>query len=158
MVSIDHSRPEPPVLHRRFQHQVFKEPAMTKSSAAILLLAPILFVCGCGGMPNPLSTPIEIRGHVAMPNGAALTRGSVAFFPIEEAKGSETFGMLNSDGTYSARIIPGKYRVAIEPEWVRAATRPGSTQIPKRFWDPNSSKLEIEVTAANAENVSFSLN
>src|SRR5262245_28173876 len=123
-----------------------------------MMLAPILLICGCGGIPNALPNPIEVRGRISMPNGAAVTRGSVAFFPVEEAKGSESFGMLNSDGTYTARVIPGKYRVAIEPEWVRAATRPGSTPIPKRFWDPNSSKLEIEVTAANAENVSFSLN
>jgi len=131
---------------------------MTKLIQLIALFALVLLACGCGGPPNVLPNPIEVHGHILMSNGATVTRGSVAFFPMEEAKGSESFAMLNSDGTYAARVIPGKYRVAIEPEWVRAATRPGSTQIPKRFWDPSSSKLEIEVSAANAENVNFSLN
>lgn len=92
-----------------------------------------------------------------MTNGSPVTKGTVAFFAVDPAKGAETFGLIDAQGAYSARVFPGKYRIAIEPEWVRAATPPRSSAIPKKYWTAENSELEVVISSSGSDALDFQL-
>ena len=120
-------------------------------------LITLIGVVGCAEMSQPLPQPVEVKGRVILPNGTPVMRGSVAFFPANDGAGAETFTTLTSQGTYVLRVHPGQYRVAIEPEWVRAATPAGSTVIPRLYWTTAKSTLTAEIPRRDAEGVDFQL-
>lgn len=81
------------------------------SSAAVVLLAVLLTVAGCGG--DPLGRH-AISGTVSV-DGAPLDKGNIAFTPLE--KSSTSSGTVIEGGKYSIKqdkgLPVGKYRVTI---------------------------------------------
>lgn len=113
-------------------------------------------LAGCDGVQSPLPRPVEVKGRVTVRN-AALSKGCVAFYPAHGNDGIENFVAVQPTGEFALRLVPGEYKVAIEPDWIRTATKPGSTSIPKKFWDANGSGLTVTVKAGT-EDVLLQLN
>jgi hypothetical protein len=123
-----------------------------------VLLAVVLVVAGCDGgpAPSPLGAPVTVKGKVTL-NGAPLTKGTVAFFPVEPGKGDESFGVLGPGGEFTTTVFPGKYRVAVEPDYVRAGTPPKTSNIPAKYQKPGGSGLEIDVPTGGRTDANFDI-
>jgi hypothetical protein len=116
--------------------------------AATLGAGLVGLAAGCGsGVAAPTPDPVAVTGKVILPNGKPLTAGTVAFFPVEATKGQETFGILNAQGQFATTVIPGRYKVAVEPDGVRKGTAIRPAPIPKAFRSPTTSGLEVEIPA-----------
>ncbi len=81
-----------------------------------------------------------------MQNGQPVSKASIAFLPTD-GKGREDFAVLEG-GEYKIDLIPGKYKVVIEPEWVRKASKVGRTTIPTKYQDATKTDLTADVEKA----------
>ncbi|MCE9534097.1 MAG: carboxypeptidase-like regulatory domain-containing protein [Planctomycetes bacterium] len=123
------------------------------------LWLPLVHLTGCsrGKVPSVLGEPGPVAGTVTLPDGKPLEKGSVAFFPLEPGQGQESFGMVDSNGNFATKVAPGKYRVSIEPEWVREASKPGESPIPEKYRNPDSSQLEFEIPKGGLNSLAIRL-
>lgn len=104
----------------------------------------IVLVAGCSQGPGPMKAEIDVAGSVVLPNGAKLEKGVVAFDPILASGAAREEMVKIQGGTFKLRMMPGKYRVAIDPADQRGATRPG---VPEKFTKADTSGIEVEVKA-----------
>jgi hypothetical protein len=122
-----------------------------RRSALGLLMAILI---GCAKSADERSAVISGKVTVA---GAALQSGAVLFMTDDgHAAGND----LTSDGRYSVRCRPGRYKVAVTPPPPAdpLATPAGTTAprhaptgpaIPKRYQDLASSGLTVDARAGN---------
>jgi len=85
-------------------------------------------------------------------DGEPLTKGNVAFIPVDE--GSVANGTIHGDGTYTLRtatkqgISPGRYKVTVvatDPPPPDDPEAPGVLLTPPRYGDVKTTPLEKEV-------------
>jgi len=123
----------------------------------IVLIALMIVGCGPKRIPSKIGEPAPVSGSVTLPNGQPLPRGSVAFFPVEEGKGQESFAMLDGSGSFTTTVAPGAYKVAIEPEWVRTAGNPGQSPIPAQYRSAATTTLEFEIPTGGKDGLAIAL-
>jgi hypothetical protein len=71
-------------------------------------LLAMLAVSGCGSVKTePVASPVEISGKVAMSQGSIPEGVKIAFQPTQSGYG-ESFA-LQSDGSFKGSMIPGPY-------------------------------------------------
>ncbi|GEM_PF-3478739 len=81
--------------------------AQNKLLVTFALLA-MLAVSGCGSVKTePVASPVEISGKVAMSQGSIPEGVKIAFQPTQSGYG-ESFA-LQSDGSFKGSMIPGPY-------------------------------------------------
>ena len=125
-----------------------------------LLLAVLVFAaagCGKGGpVKSPLGARATVKGKVTL-GGQPQLKGSVVFVPVDPTKGDETYGALGANGEYMASVFPGKYKVAVQPEHLKSPGLKGGMNIPNKYWDANTSGLEIEIPDSGKDGADFPL-
>jgi len=121
-------------------------------AAVVLCLA----FAGCG----PPDARVECSGSVSFA-GEPIEEGSISFLPLS---GGRSEGAVITAGRYTARVLPGRYRVEIRgsrPIADAAAVRsdmPGEIRedfVPPEFND--NSTLEAEIPPDGSSQLSFKL-
>lgn len=99
---------------------------------------------GCSESGKPVKTEIDVDGRVVLASGMYLERGVVAFDPILVSGAAREERVRIVDGSFKTRMMPGKYRVAIDPPELRGPTRPS---VASKFTSTETSGLEVEIKA-----------
>lgn len=121
------------------------------SSAFVCLSLVLPLMLGCqGGSTEVPATVGGISGTVTF-NDQPVTEGQVVFRNVE--LNTEVVGNLDAEGKYSATgVVVGKALVSVRPlppPTTMDATQPPApdpANIPKKYRDPKTSGLELEVT------------
>jgi hypothetical protein len=120
-----------------------------------LVLAALVLASGCSSETRArLGTRAVVKGKVTL-KGAPQTRGSVVFIPVDPTKGDEQYGALGANGEYVTSVFPGKYKVAIQPEYLKSPGLKGGMNIPNKYWDANTSGLEVEIPDSGKDGADF---
>ena len=109
-----------------------------------ILAGLLIALVGCGESGKPVKSELDVTGKVVLANGAFLDRGIVAFDPILASGAAREETARIVDGSFTIRMMPGKYRVAIDPDELRGPRRAG---VAPKFTSPETSGLEVEVKA-----------
>ncbi|WP_157369172.1 hypothetical protein [Zavarzinella formosa] len=125
-------------------------------TVALLAIGMMAAGCGSGGGKSVFGKPVPVKGKVTL-SGHPLARGNVAFVPVVAGKGQESFGTLDSSGEFHTIIFPGKYRVAVEPTWIREEKKPGRTEIPAKYQRAATADLEVDVPDSGKEDIVITL-
>jgi hypothetical protein len=124
---------------------------------SVLLAVVTIVAAGCSGEPKSrFGARAVVKGKVTL-NGQPQARGSVVFVPVDPAKGDEQYGALGANGEYITSVFPGKYKVAVQPEYLKSPGMKGGMNIPNKYWDANASGLEIEIPPAGKDGADFPL-
>jgi len=122
-----------------------------------LLLALLIGTAGCSGeTKSRLGARAVVKGKVTL-NNVPQTKGTVVFYPVDPTKGDEQTGTLGANGEYVTSVFPGKYKVAVEPEYIKSPGLKGGMNIPNKYWKPDTSGLEIEVPSSGKEGADWPL-
>ena len=111
-----------------------------------LLICCFLMVTlvGCGGYGGAPPNQVSLKGKVLLPDGKAVPKGTILFEPEDIKIGQEVFSQIQN-GNFELNIVPGKYRVAIEPPSKRQPGSKEGSPIPRMYQEPKTSKIETEV-------------
>jgi hypothetical protein len=119
---------------------------------SIILPALLLVSCwGCGSSSGALPSLLPVKGKVNY-KGQPLTKGTIRFEP--DGYGRMATGKVQPDGTFVLStlqkddgVVAGLHRVSISD------TGPNSKKdlIPKKYADPDTSKLTAEVDSEHTE-------
>ncbi|CAN5628515.1 hypothetical protein BH11PLA2_BH11PLA2_12930 [soil metagenome] len=107
-----------------------------------LLLVGLILAAGCSGTQKPQKKELEVTGKVMLSSGTALEKGFVAFDPILASGAAREETAKIDQGTFKVKIMPGRYRVAIDPAEQRGNARPG---VADKYTKCDTSGLEVEV-------------
>jgi len=124
----------------------------TGLAALLILIAPL----GADEKPSKIGT---VSGKVTFKD-QPLPGGTVAFHP---EKGKAVIAALVADGSYSAKVPAGEYRVTIETESLKDKGKepakgeekpkggdkkeaPKYVKIPEKYGDPTKTPLRVTVT------------
>ena len=120
----------------------------------IRLLIPLLAaaLAGCDSAP-PAAEFVEAKGKVTV-GGKPASKAYVGFVPTGAQQ--EVYARVEN-GEFTAKVMPGKYKVVVEPEWKRTATAQKPSDVPARFMDAGTSKLEADVPKGGASGLEFKL-
>lgn len=79
----------------------------------LLLLLPAV---GCGPSQPATKAPVDIAGRVATAQGKAVGNVMLTLHPQDaDARGEQPMVLVNGDGTFATRAIPGTYKVTLTP-------------------------------------------
>lgn len=126
--------------------------------AACLLFVASGLMIGCGSSTRK----VEVSGKVSFPSGVKLNEtDSVAVDFIPDGKAEGGSGLAKSDGSFVAKVPPGKYKVAVTIQ-----PYPGEKDSDKRAaafsqavgkFDRKSTTLSYEVTGDDRQTVNIDL-
>jgi hypothetical protein len=131
-------------------------------------LCSLLLIHGCGFQASPPPRTYPVRGKVVLAGGEPLAGAVVTLHP-KDPPGNEALGYVETDGTFKMGTfakedgaIPGRYVVTVEPLANRTPggkAKPNAlvARIPRRYWGPETSQLEVEVKAQDNELAPFHL-
>ena len=111
---------------------------MYRFLVSVFLASALAVVVGCGSKPKL----VAVRGKITQ-GAKAVTGGSVWFHPegSNEGNSERMSGLLQSDGTFTARtfphgdgIPPGKYRVTLSPDLAARTGAPRYGDLGKTPW------------------------
>jgi hypothetical protein len=123
------------------------------------ILLGLLFVLagsGCSPSAPAVAKAYPVKGKVVLASGTPISAGRVHLHPRDNAMGVEAFGEIEKDGTFTLTTyavrdgaVPGHYAVTVEPYSYKTGNLKldKATRIPKRYWEPGTSDLTVEVTS-----------
>jgi len=85
------------------------------ASCGILLMAAALVAVSCARMPTALRSKVTVTGLVLVASGKPLPGTTLFFMPGEPMLEQTAHAIADSSGTYSVRLISGKYDVDLKP-------------------------------------------
>jgi hypothetical protein len=114
-----------------------------------------LFAVALAGCSTAPSAPdfVDAKGKVTL-GGKPVSKAYVGFIPTGAQQ--EVYAKVEN-GEFTARVMTGKYHIVVEPEWKRMALAPKASEIPARFMDAKTSKLEADVPAGGRADLEFKL-
>lgn len=88
----------------------------SRANAGWALAVLGLLTGGCNKKPAMLP-PVPIKGQVVFADGRPVTKMVLALSPAEEAnkKAKAEALLLDDTGTFSANLVPGKYKATLSP-------------------------------------------
>jgi hypothetical protein len=129
----------------------------------LLLALAFLTAASCQApAPSASSGPPEVKGRVDDSDGQPLAHVSVKFYPLDEKnKGTSLICLTQSDGTFTGRCAPGRYKVTVwaapapapkfpEKDKGKAAPPPAPTPppgVPERYGSFKDTPWEVDVPA-----------
>lgn len=117
------------------------------------LLIPLLAaLAGCDPAPTAAEF-VEAKGKVTA-GGKPVSKAYVGFLPTGPQQ--EVYAKVEN-GEFTAKVMPGKYTVVVEPEWKRTATAQKPSDVPQKFWDAKTSKLGADIPKGGAGGLEFKL-
>jgi hypothetical protein len=122
-------------------------------------------VAGCGKSPP---AAVAVKGRVSRADGKPVTNMLVTFTPRDEQnRATRPTALLDSNGRYEVKCVPGKYKVNLAPIPVQAGggspagsgdgsvgkvpTRGDLKPIPPKYRDAETSPWEVIVTPGQTE-------
>jgi hypothetical protein len=126
-------------------------------SVLAVLVVGMVSLPGCGKS----SKTVSIEGAITY-EGKKVTDGIINFLP---EKGRPLGGGIESDGTYSVKLPPGKYQVRIDapaplPEGFKEGMplpKPGPPLVPEKYANFASSGLTATVGDQSQQQIDFAL-
>jgi hypothetical protein len=121
-----------------------------------LCLTAALLAAGCGSQGPALPEAFPVKGKVLLASGQPLRTGRVTFHPKDQTAGIEPFAEIQPDGSFTLTTyrlndgaVPGRYVVTITPYSYKTGNLKVSkaSQIPRRFWEKETSNLVIDIKA-----------
>lgn len=97
-------------------------------------------LAGCG-MTNTRLKIAELQGKVTL-QGKAVDRVMLTFISVDNPKGEGELCAVEQ-GSYSIKILSGKYKVIVEPA-------PGGTSVPSLYRRFETTTLEVDATSSRA--------
>ena len=130
------------------------------------VLLALVASAGCGGSSAGPSVKI-VSGKVLLPSGQPAHGAEVAFEPKPKdgkLKGAPGYAALNPDGSFAVKsmgdkngLAPGYYAVVVNPLAVPASQaadkRFGMMNIPRSYWDENTTVEFVEITGEKTDMV-----
>lgn len=120
----------------------------------IRILVPLLAAAliGCDAAPSAPDF-VEAKGKVTA-GGKPVSKAYVGFIPTSAQQ--EVYAKVEN-GEFTAKVMPGKYTIVVEPEWKRMATAAKPSDIPAKYMDAKTSKLEADVPKGGKSDLEFKL-
>ncbi|HJZ53925.1 MAG TPA: hypothetical protein VKE74_03155, partial [Gemmataceae bacterium] len=116
------------------------------TSAVVLVGAAVLLAAGCGSGEKP----IDVSGKVTF-KGEPVTEGSIQFIEDRTGRGAQVD--LGPDGTYTASLFAGEYKVVVTPPYIEdmSSGMPNPyykkvKNIPKKYHSTDTSGLSATVS------------
>jgi hypothetical protein len=118
-----------------------------------------LAFAGCEkGPPDgpPVGKPSPVHGKVTFADGSPVRGGIVIFTPLEVEAGRkwryEGAGLIDAKGEYKAGLngdgaglVPGEYKVAVQPREVGELPNSNVARVPKQFRETGTTTLRVTV-------------
>lgn len=126
----------------------------------LLLVLPLITQLGCGGPKFPSAVPVT--GKVTL-KGKPLSGGTIHFAPVDGKKTLPGFGVIQSDGTYTATtkvakdgLTPGDFIVFFDPPETTEKKARTVLPIPVGYLSPDTSGLKQTIDSKGGK-VDFDL-
>lgn len=122
---------------------------MHKRPAGLMLALGLAACAGCGSQAATyVGSTVPVKGTVTC-KGKPLSSGEIRFEP--DSGGREAHGAIGADGSFELTTysqgdgaVPGTHRVAV-------AGTSRKDNVPLKFRNPSSSKIEVEVAEGKGE-------
>lgn len=127
--------------------------------AAFAVACCALLLAGCGGS----SKPVAVRGKIALPPKMSLKDDdSVQLSFIPDGAGKSVVASVNpKDLTFSADVVPGKYKIAVALKAYAgqkgSEARDDAFKPTNKLFAPGTTKLTYEVTNDPTQSIKIDL-
>jgi hypothetical protein len=116
-----------------------------KFTQGILFVVCLSSLAGCSSTSlRSVETPVPIHGKVSLPSGGTLNAGLVSFIP-NNSPGARNDSIAIKNGEYKLDMVPGKYKIVIEPQGSQASL------VPKKYTRPDMTDIEVEISSSTTE-------
>jgi hypothetical protein len=99
---------------------------MSRTHGLVVLVLVALGLAGCGYRTRPMGEPVPVRGKVSFADGSPVRGVLLAVQPTGDGH-PESFP-VGTDGSFSGKLIPGKYVYFVQPSQSRNASEKQQSQ------------------------------